>query len=149
METDVIFCHDRNVTIPYVRTSGNERLREFRMQARNAFQTRLQSGWRESLALFFSILAYARFSCRVWPSAKFSFAFHHGDVSFDVSIVYMYICAYLYMSSTPAAIFCDRCLPIFLWIPAKDVFDIVAFNLKLPFSVIHLCTRICAFLQSQ
>lgn len=43
METDVIFCHDRNVTIPTsrIRTSGNERLREFRMQTRNAFQIRL------------------------------------------------------------------------------------------------------------
>lgn len=69
---------------PHVHTSGDgrERLREFRMRARNASQNRLQSDWRRiaPTLLFFSILAYAHlveawrparaWFSRVWPSAK-------------------------------------------------------------------------------
>lgn len=125
MRMDVILTGTGSSRFSYFR--GDERLREFRMRARDAFQARLQSdsNRRESLT-FFSILAYARSSgCRavgrrrhedhrepgflaVWPSAKSSFV-----SSWRRFIRHTHRTCVCITSSTPAAIFYDRCLPIF------------------------------------
>lgn len=82
-ETDVVIpapwqeCHDSSLRTYVGRQT--ERLREFRMRARNASQNRLQSDWRESLWRFFSFNFSIRPARRgmetgassvFWPSAK-------------------------------------------------------------------------------
>lgn len=111
---------------------------EFRMRARDAFQTGLQSdsNRRESLA-FFSILAYARnprnlrvgrrrhgdhrrarFLVAVWPSAKSSFVSSRGRF-----IRRAHRTRVLFTSGNACRyIFYDRCLPAFRRIRAKDAF---------------------------
>jgi len=128
---------------PHVRRE-TERLREFRMQARNASQNRLQSDWRESLWRSFSFnfsirpprrgtetgvsSVFSRLAvCQALPS------FHYGDVSFDRAYrmrTCMRDCLLLYSTSM---------LPVCLWIRTMTAYWLLLHSIyrMLSFSLIY------------
>lgn len=134
-------CHDSSL-----RMSGDERLREFRMRARNASQNRLQSDWRESRWCFFSFNFSIRPPLRgtktsassILASGRLPSFPSRFNVETFYSMYPSYVCAcdvYVY----------DRLCAVILCVDVTGlpmnschgcVLDIVAFNL--PFICIHI-----------